>query len=113
MLATACGSVDRGADVACDVDRGKSDAAADIVNQHGLLALQRAHDHEQLPRREGVYPDCRGQFMGERGRFREYLFLRHDYHVRIAAEARQRKDVLADPGMVHAGTTVSTVPETS
>ena len=42
--------------------------------------------------------------MGERGRFREYLFLRHDYHVRIAAEARQRKDVLADPGMIHAGT---------
>src|SRR6266478_4600287 len=104
VLAAACRSVDRGTDVARDVDRGKSDAAADIVNQHGLLALQRAHDYEQLPRREVVYRNRRGLFMGERGRFREDLFHRHNRYVRIAAEARQRKDVPGDPGLVHAWT---------
>ena len=104
VLAAACRSVDLGADVERDVDRGKSDAAADIVNQHGLLAPQRAHDYEQLPCSEVVYRDCRSLFMGQRGRFRKELFLRHDHYVRIAAETRQRKDVPADPGLVNAGT---------
>jgi hypothetical protein len=32
VLCAACRSVNRGTDVACNVDRGKSDATADIVN---------------------------------------------------------------------------------
>ena len=54
---------------------------------------------EEIPVR-----DYRCLFMGERGRFREDLFLRHDNYVRIAAEARQRKDVPADPGLVYTRT---------
>ena len=104
MLAAPRRSVDRGADVARDVDRGKSNAAAGIVNQHCLIVLQRAHDHEQLPRSEVVHRYGGSLFIGERGWFRKDLFLRHDHYVRITAEASQREDVGADPGMVHTST---------
>ena len=99
--------------MARDVDRGKSDAAADIVNQHGLLALQRAHDYEQLPRREVVYRNRRGLFVGERGRFREDLFLRHNDHVRIAPKRVSAKTSLPTQDWSTPGPTMSTVPETS
>ena len=77
MLAAACRPVDCGADVASDVDRGKSDAAAGIVNEHSLLGFQGTHDHQQLPRSEVVHRDCRGLLVRERGRFLEDLFFRH------------------------------------
>jgi hypothetical protein len=66
--------------------------------------LQRAHDHEQLPRSEVVHRYGGSLFIGERVWFRKDLFLRHDHYVRITAEASQREDVAADPGMVHTNT---------
>ncbi len=49
VLGAAGRAIDCGAEVSRDVDGGQADAAAGIVNQHGLLRLQCAHDHEQLP----------------------------------------------------------------
>ena len=83
--------------MARDVDRGESDAAPALWISTVSPRLQRAHDHEQLPRSEVVHRDRRGLLVGERGRLLEDLFRRHDNDVRIAAEARQRKDILADP----------------
>ena len=97
VLAAACRSVDRGADVARDVDCGKPDATAGIVNQDRLPGLERAHDDEQLPRGEVVHWDRRGLVVGDGGRFLEDLLLGHDDDVRIATKAHQRKDVLAEP----------------
>ena len=104
--------VDRGADAARDIDRGKPLAAAGIVHQHGFLGFQRAHDHEQLPRGEVSLPGLPGLLVGEQGWFAKTGF-GHDHYVRIAAEPRQRKDVPADPRLVHVGPAASTVPETS
>ena len=59
VLAAACRSVDRGADVTRNVDCGKPDTTAGVVNQDRLPGAERAHDDEQLPRGEVVHWDCR------------------------------------------------------
>ena len=69
MLATACRPVDRGADVASDVDRGKSDAASGIVNEHGLPGFREPMTTKQLRRSEVASRYRRGLLVGERGRF--------------------------------------------
>src|SRR3546814_8329216 len=45
MLAAARGANDVRADVPRDVDARKSDAAAGVVDQHGIVAAQRSEEH--------------------------------------------------------------------
>src|SRR4029077_15850954 len=84
VLAAARRSVDRGADVARDVDCGKPDATAGIVNKDRLPGVEGTHDDEQLPRGEIVHRNRRRLGEGNRGRFLEGLLLGYDNDVRIA-----------------------------
>ncbi|MDR3418280.1 MAG: hypothetical protein P4L83_19065 [Nevskia sp.] len=97
VLAGAGGADDGGADVARDVDRRQPDAAAGVVDQHGLVPGQGAHHHQQLPGREVIDRDRRRLLMAQAGRLAEYLLLGHHHRVGVAAETRQCEYLLALP----------------
>src|SRR5262245_60429497 len=68
MFAAARRSEDGGADMACDVDGRQSHPATGVVDEDGLIRLQTAHDHQQLPGSKVVYGNGHGLFVRKRSR---------------------------------------------
>ena len=91
------------ADLLRDLRRGDADTAAGRVHEHALARVQASHHADQLPGGEVVDREGGALRRIHAIRAHEDLRLGHADHVAVAAEAREREDVRADPVFGDAG----------
>ena len=102
VLGGRCRADDFRAEVPGDLRRGNTDAAADRINQDSLIALQPAHNHDQLPSCE-IVDGNRGRFLRRHpGGALEYLSQGSTDRIGIATESGQREHVASHPARFNA-----------